>query len=202
MLTIPIEIYEKIITTKFVPDTTRVFRAFSYFQPRETKVIIIGQDPYPNRKDACGLAFSVEHEKYPPSLRNVFTELCNDMGYKSFPKTGNLEAWAKQGVLLLNSILTTGEGQSLAHENIGWEEFTRTKMQNIVDYKQPLVIIAWGKYANEVVKKLNLHDKVLVLQGAHPSPLNKKGGFLGGRYFSKTNKFLKKHGLDTIKWKL
>lgn len=201
MLTIPVEIYNKIIGSRFVPDTTRVLRAFSYFPPRDTKVIIIGQDPYPNRKDASGLAFSVEHSNLPASLRNIFKELCSDMGYKQMPKTGNLEGWAKQGVLLINSILTTEEGKSLGHQEIGWEQYTQEKIQSVLDLQTPVVIIGWGKYAQEVIDNLDLHDDVLVLTGGHPSPLNRKRDFFGKKYFSKTNNFLRKHGLETIKWK-
>jgi uracil-DNA glycosylase len=198
---VPIELYEQIAGTNFIPDTTRIMRAFSYFEPKDTKVIILGQDPYNNRKDACGLAFSVEHEYYPHSLKNVFKELEKDLGYK-LPKTGNLEPWAKQGVLLLNSILTTEEGKSLAHDKIGWQDFTQLKLQQIIDLKQPVVIIAWGKFANATVDGLKLHDNVLVLRGGHPSPLNRKRDFFGRKYFSTANKWLKTHKLTGIKWKL
>lgn len=202
MLTIPLDIYNKIISSRFVPDTTRVLRAFSYFAPRDTKVIIIGEDPYTNRKDATGLAFSVEHDKLPPSLKNIFKELCSDMGYKQMPKSGNLERWAKQGVLLINTILTTEEGKSLSHQEIGWEDFTKEKIQHVLNLKTPVVIIGWGDYAQSVIEDLKLHEDVLVLTGGHPSPLNRKRDFFGKKYFSKTNNFLRKHGLETIKWKI
>lgn len=198
---IPLDIYEKLIVTKFVPDTTRVLRALRYFPLDETKVIIIGQDPYNKRQDACGLAFSVEHDKYPPSLKNIFKELKADLGYE-IPKTGNLEPWAKEGVLLLNSILTTEEGRSLAHKYLGWQAYTNKILQKTIDLKKPLVIIAWGREAQKVVSGLKLHGKILVLKGNHPSPLNRSGGFFGKKYFSRANTFLRNHNRKIVDWKL
>lgn len=184
-----------------IPKRDLVFRCFHYFKPIDTKVIIIGQDPYPNSEDACGLAFSVEHNNYPPSLMNIFKELRNDLGY-DLPKTGNLEAWAKQGVLLINTILTTERGKSLAHEALGWENLTKNMINKILSKNHPVVIIAWGKYAQYQLTDLELHDKVLILKGAHPSPRSADRGFFGGKYFSKANEWLLKHGVNTINWKL
>lgn len=200
-MTIPFHIYEKLIVTKFVPDTTRVLRAFRYFPLEDTKVIILGQDPYPSRQDASGLAFSVEHDKYPTSLRNIFKELKADLGY-AIPKTGNLESWAKEGVLLLNSILTTEEGKSMAHKYMGWQDYTNKILQKTIDLNRPLVIIAWGREAQRTVAGLKLHGKVLVLKGNHPSPLNRSGGFFGKKYFSRANTFLRNHNRKTVDWKL
>lgn len=184
-----------------IPEPEKVFRAFSYFKPKDTKVVIIGQDPYPDKMDACGLSFSVDHPKIPPSLKNVFKELNNDLDIP-LPKTGNLEPWAQQGVLLLNTILTTKRNKSLAHANMGWEDWTTNKVQKILDNGHPVVIIAWGKNAQSFTEGLKKHDKCLVLTGAHPSPLNAHGGFLGGKYFSKTNQFLKENNVQEINWKL
>lgn len=198
---IPQPLKELIEQKDTIPEQEKVFRAFSYFKPRDTKVIIIGQDPYPDKMDACGLSFSVDHPKIPPSLRNIFKELNNDLDIP-MPATGNLEPWAEQGVLLLNTILTTKRNKSLAHADMGWEEFTKNKVQKILDNKHPVVIIAWGKNAQGFVESLNKHEKCLVLTGAHPSPANLHGGFLGGKYFSKTNTFLKENCIEEIKWKL
>jgi uracil-DNA glycosylase len=184
-----------------VPFSNLIFRAFTYFPPEDTKVIIIGQDPYPNPSDACGLAFSVEHEKYPPSLRNIFKELKDDLGCE-IPKTGNLEPWAKQGVLLLNSILTVGSGHPLSHKGLGWEEFTTRMIQTVIDKNRPLVIITWGNSAKEKLTNLRLHGRVLHVHGNHPSPRNLHGGFFGGRYFSIANNWLEKHDVKPIDWKL
>lgn len=184
-----------------VPSVEKVFRAFSYFPPKATKVIIIGSDPYPKRQDASGLAFSTDSAKIPGSLRNIFKELRSDLGVK-MPKSGSLEKWAIQGVLLLNPVLTTRSGKSKAHSNKGWQEFTLNKVQKILDYNNPVVIIAWGKSAQEFVFSLKRNDNVHVLFGAHPSLNNTRGGFRGGRYFSQANRFLNSHGIQEIDWKL
>lgn len=183
-----------------LPTKENVFRAFQYFKPKGTKVIIIGQDPYPNRSDACGLAFSSQSGKIPPSLQNIFKELKEDM----FPgrvilKSGDLEDWANQGILLFNSVLTVEEDKSASHARLGWEQFTTKVIQQIVNLDQPLVIIAWGQYAKDKLNDLQLHDKVKVIMGVHPSPLA-GGAFFGGKYFSKTNEHLKKYGMEGISW--
>lgn len=184
-----------------IPPVEKVFRAFSYFPPKATKVIIIGQDPYPDRNHASGLAFSVDHEKIPASLQNIFKELKSDIGCPK-PSSGCLEKWAEQGVLLVNSVLTTRSGQSRAHINKGWQEYTKNKIQKILSYEQPVVIIAWGKNAQEFVSTLSLHCNNIVLTGSHPSPLNTHGGFRGGKYFSRANEFLTSRGVSPIEWKL
>lgn len=190
------------LTENSLPGRGRVFRAFDYFKPKDTKVIIIGQDPYPNKQDACGLAFSVEHNIIPRSLNNIFKELCSDMGY-STPHYGNLERWAKQGVLLLNSVLTVEEGKSGSHAKKGWEEFTTDKIQKAIDCNNPLVIICWGRYAKIKLLDLKLNDKILVLEGGHPSPLgNPNEHFFGKKYFSQANEWLKQNGLKEIDWYL
>jgi uracil-DNA glycosylase len=189
-------------TQNILPKQEQILRCLSYFEPQQTKVIIISQDPYPNKEDACGLAFSVEHNKTPPSLKNIFKELVSDIGCL-IPSNGNLEPWAKQGVLLLNSILTTEEGKSLSHKDIGWQDYTTSIIQKVVDCKHPFVIIAWGKYAESKISGLNLHSKVLILRGKHPSPLSQpQNGFFNGNYFSKANKWLIEHNIEPINWSL
>lgn len=187
---------------KVLPDYDRIFYALSFFPPNQTKVIIIGQDPYPKAEHAMGLAFSSKHYKQiPASLRNIFKELVSDVKV-SYPKTGDLTPWANQGVLLLNSILTVEEGKSASHTNKGWEEYTESVINKVLKYETPLVIICWGKYARSRLTNLKIHDKVLVLSGGHPSPLNTTGDFSGGKYFSKANEWLNKYGVPEINWTL
>jgi uracil-DNA glycosylase len=186
---------------RILPKREDVFKALFLVKPEEVKVIIIGQDPYPNAKDAMGLAFSVPHNKIPASLRNVFKELSSDLKIP-IPKIGDLTPWADRGVLLLNSILTVEEGKSLSHANKGWEHITNNLIQKVIDKKNPIVIMAWGKYAQDKLNHLKLHDRVLVLKGGHPSPLNRANNFLGKKYFSEANNWLIKHTLDPINWSL
>lgn len=183
-----------------LPQKDSTFRCFKYFKPKDCKVIIIGQDPYPDPEHACGLAFSSPNKNPPPSLRNIYKELYSDLGI-SASNTEDLSSWAKQGILLVNSILSTTEGNSLAHANLGWEKYTTDKIQQIVNCGQPLVILAWGKYAQDKLKELTLHDKVYVIEGAHPSPLA-RGKFFGVRYFSKANDWLISNFVAPIDWKL
>lgn len=199
---LPLMLEELLNQDTTIPSKDKVFRALQYFNPSETKVIIIGQDPYPNVDNANGLAFSVEkNQKLPQTLRNIFTELSNDLGIDNFD--GDLEGWAKQGVLLLNSILTTEAGESGIHKGLGWEHVTDTFIQRAIDYNNPLVIIAWGEYAKEKLKSLKLRDRILILRGGHPSPSgNPQKNFFGGKYFSETNKFLRNHNIKEIDWKL
>ena len=184
-----------------IPSSEKVFRCFGYFQPKDTKVIIIGADPYPDRNDASGLAFSVDHDKIPGSLRNIIKELRSDIKCKK-PKHGSLESWAFQGVLLINPVLTTKSGQSRAHFNKGWQEYTKGKINKILALKRPVVIIAWGKEAQDFVSTLSIQCDNIVLTGSHPSPRNVHGGFLKGKYFSRANEFLASRGISPIDWKL
>lgn len=183
-----------------LPQKEYTFRCFKYFKPKDCKVIIIGQDPYSSAEHANGLAFSSRSDKMPPSLQNIWKELHSDLGVR-LPQTNDLESWAKQGVLLINSILSTTEGNSLAHANIGWEQYTTNKIQQIINCGQPLVVIAWGKYAQDKLKDLKFHNDVISISGAHPSPLA-RGAFFGGKYFSRANSFLKNKGVEPIDWKL
>lgn len=178
-----------------------MFRSLEYFRPSHSKVIILGQDPYPNVLDACGLAFSVEHRKFPPTLRNLLLEVFEDTG-ASPPLTGNLEPWAKQGVLLLNRILTVREGKPLSHARAGWEEFTTKLVQRAIDLSPALVLMLFGREAQEIKVHLKLNETTLLIEGGHPSPLNNSVAFRGGRYFSRANLWLAKHGLEPIDWRL
>lgn len=189
-------------SSKIVPKKHLIFEAFRFCKLSDVKVVILGQDPYPNPLDACGLAFSVPEDRpIPASLRNIFKELVADLGVEK-PVNGDLTSWAEQGVLLLNTVLTTEAGKSLAHQNRGWEEFTDKVMRRIVSTGKPLVIMAWGRKAQDKVDKLRLHENVLVLEGGHPSPLNRTNNFKNGNYFSKANDWLERHEVEPIDWRL
>jgi len=180
------------------PPGNRIFAAYNFTPFDKVKVVILGQDPYHNPGEANGLCFSVnDGVKIPPSLQNIFKELKDDIGCE-IPKSGNLEKWAKQGVLLLNTCLTVRKNQPGSHRNIGWEKFTDATIKAISDYKENVVFMLWGKWAME---KMNLIDKNkhYILTAAHPSPLAKTG-FLGCKHFSKCNEYLIKHNIEPIDW--
>ncbi len=167
---------------------------------QDVKVVILGQDPYHDHHQAHGLSFSVKQGKYPPSLLNIFKELVDDCGI-SYPKTGNLTAWAKQGVLLLNTCLTVRAHQPLSHQNKGWETYTVEVIKTLNDKKDPVVFILWGAHAQKCASVItNPHHRVL--KSAHPSPLSASRGFFGSKPFTKTNQFLISQGLDPIDWRL
>ncbi len=181
------------------PKLEHIFSAFSFTPFKEVKVVILGQDPYHGPKQAHGLSFSVpEGIKIPPSLRNIYKEIKTDIGGK-VPESGNLESWAKQGVLLLNSTLTVQSGAAGSHQKKGWEEFTDTVIKKISDKKEGVVFILWGSYAQS---KKNLIDntKHLILESPHPSPLSAHRGFFGCKHFNKTNAYLKSKGKGEIRW--
>lgn len=181
------------------PPEKSVFNAFSHCYFNEVKVVIIGQDPYHGPNQAHGLCFSVnDGVKIPPSLVNIFKELKLDLGIEP-PTTGNLEHWAKQGVLLLNATLTVRAHQAGSHQKKGWEKFTDDVIQHISDKKENVVFILWGAYAQ---KKGTIIDqqKHYVIKSAHPSPLSAYNGFWNSKPFSKTNDFLISKGLEEIKW--
>ena len=178
-----------------------IFEAFNKTPFDKVKVVIIGQDPYHGPGQAHGLCFSVQNNvKPPPSLVNIFKELVADLGI-AFPKTGNMEPWAKQGVLLLNATLTVRENQAGSHQNKGWEEFTNAAIKELSARKKGLVFLLWGKYAQAKVELID-KNKHYILQAAHPSPFSANNGFFGCRHFSKTNEMLRKQGLKEIDWKL
>ena len=181
------------------PKFKNIFRAFNLVEPKKIKVVIIGQDPYHGLNQANGLAFSVSSEcKIPPSLRNIFKELIDDIGCDN-PKNGVLDIWAEQGVLLMNTILSVEESKPHSHKNMGWEEFTDAIISKLsLDFNN-IVFILWG---GESQKKERLVDtsKHLILKASHPSPLSSYRGFFGSKPFSKTNEYLKSHNKSEINW--
>lgn len=179
------------------PPGKQIFRAFEACPFHHTKVVIIGQDPYHGPGQAHGLAFSVnDGVAVPPSLRNIFAEVHEDVGTPP-PASGNLERWARQGVLLLNAILTVRARQAGSHRGKGWEQFTDAAIRALSEQKENLVFLLWGRYAQEKGKVID-KTKHLVLEAPHPSPLAR--GFRGCRHFSKTNAYLQAHGKEPIVW--
>ncbi len=187
---------------RIYPAKKNIFASLRETPFNKVSVVIVGQDPYHGTGQAHGLSFSVPAEiAIPPSLRNIFKELHNDIGMP-IPTKGTLTGWAKQGVLLLNAILTVEEGKPASHANHGWEIFTDAIIERLIKRNHPLVLILWGAYAQKKIQNLHMHfdsSKILVLKAAHPSPLSITG-FLGCRHFSKANDFLKKHHLPQINW--
>lgn len=183
------------------PKGSEYFNALNLTPLDRVKVVIIGQDPYHGEGQAHGLCFSVRpNVPIPPSLRNIFKELYNDLGIPP-ANHGCLEYWARQGVLLLNSVLTVVKNQPGSHRNKGWEIFTDKIIEVLNEQNRPIVFLLWGKYAHEKTKYLNT-SKHLVLKAAHPSPYSATNGFLGCRHFSKTNTFLQYNNYSPIDWKL
>ena len=183
------------------PKNDAIFNAFNFTIPNKIKVVILGQDPYHRESQAHGLAFSVPNAvKIPPSLRNIFKELKSDLNYCT-PSNGNLESWAKQGVLMLNSTLTVREKVASSHQKLGWENFTDNVIKKISDKKEGIIFLLWGAFAQ---KKSELIDKRKhhILITSHPSPFSAYRGFLGCNHFSKTNKILVKNNQQTINWRL
>ena len=184
---------------RIYPPGSQIFNAFQYCPLDQTKVVIIGQDPYHGPGQANGLCFSVaEGVRMPPSLVNIFKELKDDLGV-DMPPHGSLERWSKQGVLLLNATLTVRASSPGSHQNKGWEEFTDAVIQKLSSEREGLVFILWGAYAQ---KKGSVIDtsKHYVIQSAHPSPFAAHKGFFGSKPFSKTNEYLRKNGKDVINW--
>lgn len=188
-------------TAVVYPPAKLVFNALLLCPFDAIKVVIIGQDPYHGAGQANGLSFSVNDGiRKPPSLQNIFKELQTDIPGFTIPESGNLEAWAKQGVLMLNAVLTVQEALPGSHKAFGWETFTDALIQLISAKKEKVVFLLWGNYA---ISKSPLIDaqKHLVLTAAHPSPLA-RGAFFGSKHFSKTNKYLIENGLSPISWNL
>ncbi|TVY12069.1 uracil-DNA glycosylase [Candidatus Phytoplasma pini] len=179
------------------PSSNKIFEAFRLTPWENLKVIILGQDPYPGINQAHGLSFSVNNNIAPPSLKNIFKELKNDLNIRK--TNNNLTNWALEGVLLLNSILTVEKGKPLSHKNIGWEEFTKNIFQQLSLYKEKIVYILWGKNAQIYEKYINM-EKNFVIKSAHPSPLSAHKGFFGSKLFSKTNIYLQQNKIPTINW--
>jgi len=183
------------------PPSKDIFNALHLTPLKKVKVVILGQDPYHEEGQAHGLSFSVpEGETIPPSLRNIYKELHNDLGCR-IPNNGYLKKWADEGVLLLNSVLTVRSGAAASHQNKGWEIFTDRIIKAVNDEDRPLVYMLWGRYAR--AKKAILdNEKQLILEAAHPSPLSANNGFFGCAHFSKCNAFLEKNGLEPIDWQI
>jgi uracil-DNA glycosylase len=183
------------------PSNDNIFNAFNKSPFENIKVVILGQDPYHGKGQAHGLAFSVPAGiSFPPSLRNVFQEYNNDLGY-TLPISGDLTKWANEGVFLLNTVLTVRAGEAHSHKGLGWETFTDAVIKLISDKKDHVVFILWGKPAQSKAKLIDT-SKHLILTAAHPSPLSSYRGFFGSKPFSKTNMYLKAHGIKEIDWKL
>ena len=181
------------------PKKTEVFNAFKYTDYNNVKVVILGQDPYHGPNQAEGLSFSVSNEVLkPPSLKNIFKELESDLGIP-FPEYNSLKPWAKEGVLLLNAVLTVEEHKPASHANKGWETFTDEIIKILNKKEEPVVFILWGNYARE--KKTYITNPIhYIIESPHPSPFSARNGFFGSKPFSKTNEFLKSKGLKEINW--
>ena len=183
------------------PPADDIFNAMHFTPLDKVKVLILGQDPYHNDGQAHGLCFSVKKGvETPPSLVNIYKELEDDMGCY-IPNNGNLEKWAKQGVLLLNTVLTVRAHQANSHRGIGWEQFTDAAIRILDEEDRPIVFLLWGRPAQ--MKASMLHNpRHLILEAPHPSPLSAYRGFFGCRHFSKTNEFLLRNGLEPIDWQI
>jgi uracil-DNA glycosylase len=183
------------------PKSSEIFNAFNLTPLSQVKVVVIGQDPYHGEGQAHGLSFSVPLGiKPPPSLGNIYKELITDVGF-TIPTHGNLENWAKQGVLMLNAILTVNAHEAGSHRKAGWEYFTNTVIQKISEEKKNVVFLLWGRFAQEKEVLID-SNKHLILKAAHPSPFSAHNGFLGCRHFSKTNDYLTSKGLEPINWQI
>lgn len=186
-------------TKHIYPPKDKIFEALKTTPKEKVKVVILGQDPYHGAGQAHGMAFSVNHGvPIPPSLRNMYKELENEFDVP-FARDGNLEDWARQGVLLLNPILTVEEGKPLSHQNLGWQTFTDEVIRELEKSDQPIVYLLWGAKARQA-GRLVTNPNHLVLESPHPSPLSASRGFFGNGHFKKANEFLKEHGADPIDW--
>jgi uracil-DNA glycosylase len=183
------------------PPSADLFSALRLTPLSNVKVVILGQDPYHGPGQAHGLSFSVRPGvKLPPSLRNIYKELNSDLGIAP-PTHGFLEPWARQGVLMLNAVLTVESGKPNAHQKRGWEQFTDAVIQRVADQEAPCVFILWGAYAQKKAEHVD-EGRHLIIRSAHPSPLSAHNGFWGTKPFSKANDFLASHGRKPIDWSL
>ncbi len=188
--------------TKIIfPPQNEVFNAFRYTSYDEIKVVILGQDPYHGVGEAQGLSFSVRNEvRRPPSLQNIFKEIESDVGIK-MSTNNSLIPWAKEGVLLLNAVLTVEKDKAASHKDQGWEKFTDAVIKKINEKETPVVFILWGAYARSK-KALITNPLHYVIESPHPSPFSAYNGFFGSKPFSKTNKFLTEHNMKPINWQI
>ena len=188
-------------TKTVYPPYEDIFNAFKFTPLSSVKLVILGQDPYHEEKQAEGLSFSVSNEvKRPPSLKNILKELESDLDIK-VSDNNSLIPWAEEGVLLLNAVLTVEEHKAGSHQKIGWQTFTDEVIRKINEKDTPVVFILWGNFAKEK-EKLITNPKHLIITSAHPSPLSAYHGFFGSKPFSKTNEFLKKNNIRKIKWNI
>lgn len=192
---------EEYTTNTIYPSSDNLFNALRYTSFKDTKVVIIGQDPYHEEGQAIGLAFAVnEGIKVPPSLKNIYKELETDTDF-IIPNHGNLTPWAKQGVLLLNTVFTVRAHKANSHKGKGWEKLTDAIITKLNEKEEAVVFLLWGNNAR-AKKALITNPKHLVLETVHPSPLSAYNGFFGCQHFSKTNQYLIKHNLEPINWQL
>lgn len=183
------------------PNPYQIFQALHWTPYAEVKVVILGQDPYHGPGQAHGLSFSVQQGvRQPPSLQNIFKELKADLGC-DIPNHGNLEHWAKQGVLLLNAVLTVRESEANSHKNFGWEKFTDRIVACLNDREKPMAFILWGRHAQQKASFID-EKRHCVIRSAHPSPLSAHAGFFGSQPFSKSNAFLRQSGQQEIDWRI
>jgi len=182
------------------PPGRLIFNALNLCPPESVRVVIIGQDPYHNPKQAHGLCFSVpDGVAHPPSLINIFKEIRSDLGIEPL-KSGNLERWASQGVLLLNATLTVRENEAGSHQRRGWEKFTDAVIRALGEKKGNIVYMLWGKYAQDKCANID-RSRNLVLESVHPSPLSASRGFFGNHHFSRCNKYLSENGMEPVDWR-
>lgn len=192
---------QEYIKYKVHPEAKQIFNAFHYTSYEEVKIVILGQDPYHGPNQAHGLSFSVQPEvQIPPSLKNIYKELHNDIGC-FIPNHGHLIEWAKQGVLLLNTVLTVREGEANSHRNKGWEIFTNQVIHLLNERDRPMVFMLWGKPAQSKIPYIDT-GRHQILTSAHPSPLSANRGFFGSHPFSKANDCLKKWGMKEVNWQI
>ena len=183
------------------PSWNNIFRAFSFVSPLDVKVVILGQDPYPQPGNACGLCFAVpETQPIPGSLQHIFMEINQEFNTPNAPHSTTLEQWARQGVLLLNTILSVEEGRPMSHATLGWQAFTDYVIHRLSEVNPGMVFLLWGNYARAKRELIDC-SRHCVLEAAHPSPLA-RGAFFGCRHFSKTNALLLSQGKSPIDWQL
>lgn len=183
------------------PKGSEIFKAFETCKLNELKVVIVNSEPFPTRCNTTGLAFSVEADvsPLPKAISNIFNEITNDTGIDTSNRNGDLTHWAKQGVLLLNDVLTCREGKPGAHQNKGWEQFTSAVLDKLNKRKNGIVFILWGSKAQKKISAIESENN-LILHAPHPSPLSAYRGFFGCKHFSKTNEYLEQLGKDPIRW--
>lgn len=193
---------EEYSTRVIYPPADDIFNALHLTPLKEVKVVILGQDPYHNEHQAPGLSFSVlpDQREIPPSLQNIYKELHDDLGCY-IPDNGYLEKWARQGVLMLNTVLTVRAHQANSHQGHGWEQFTDAILEAVNQEDRPIVYLLWGRPAQSKIPMLT-NPKHLILKAPHPSPLSAYRGFFGCRHFSQTNAFLESHGAAPIDWQI